>query len=206
MQQNSSAYDRMMATARQWLAGKDPVRIAADSGVPFDPERGEFRLLSLGRETVIRWPEYSFDTEIPEWQQISLLHYLNLADGSVPRGDWISLSQMNSGMVRGGGFEKKFEALVRTKLGNLPPKALDQAFLRMGMELQESNADLCVRCELAPHFPVLIKIWFADPDDDLPGSGRMFVDRTADCYLTIEDTVLLCEYLILDRLLEELGL
>ena len=204
--EQSSAYERMMATARQWLAGKDPVRIAAASGADFDPERGEFRILSLGREVCIRYPDYSFSSEVSEWHQISLLHYLNLADGSIPRGEWISLSQMNSGMVRGGGFEKKFEALVRSKLGNLPPRAVEEACRRLGMRLEESNADLCARWDLAPHFPVMIKLWFADPEDDLPGSGRMFVDRTADCYLTIEDTVLVCEYLILDRLTEELGL
>lgn len=201
-----SAYERMMETAREWLAGKDPVRIAADSGVEFDPERGEFSLSSLGQELRISYPAYSFEDAVSEWHQISLLHYLNLADGALPRGDWISLSQMNSGMVRGGGFEKKFEALVRTKLGNLPLRQVEEVCLRLGMRLEKSNADLCARWDLAPHFPVMIKLWFADPEDDLPGSGRMFVDRTADHYLTIEDTVLVCEYLILDRLREELGI
>lgn len=201
-----SAFDRMMKTAREWLADKAPEDIAANGGVEFDAERSVFTLASLGRKVEIHYPDYTFAPEIDQWHQLSLLHYLNLADGTKPSGEWISLSQMNSGMIRGGGFDKMFEALVRTRLGNMPAGDVEDACLRLGMTIVKSNADLCAETALAPLFPVTMKLWFADPEDDLPGSGRMFVDRTADHFLTIEDTVLLCEYLIVDRLKQELGL
>lgn len=201
-----SAFDRMMKTAREWLADKSPDAIAAAGGIRFDAERSVFSLSSLGLDTEIRYPEYSFRPGIEEWHQLSILHYLNLADGTPPSGEWIPLSQMNSGMIRGGGFDRMFEALVRTTLGNLPASDVENACRRIGMRIESGNADLTARIDLAPFFPVLMKLWFADPEDDLPGSGRMFVDRTADHFLTIEDTVLLCEYLILDRLKKELGI
>ena len=99
-----------------------------------------------------------------------------------------------------------FEALVRTQLGNLRPQDVEAACRKLGMTFIQSNADLCVRFDLAPLFPITMKLWFADPEDDLPGSGRVFVDRTADHFLTIEDTVVLCEYLLIDPLKKELGL
>lgn len=201
-----SAYERMMATAREWLAGKDPQMIAANGGASFDAVRSVITIHSFGRDIEISYPDYVFSPEVDEWHQMSLLHYLNLADGMPPSGEWISLSMMNSGMIRGGGFDKMFESLVRTKLGNLSADVVRPVCERLGMQVVSGNADLCVRHDFAPLFPVTMKLWFADPEDDLPGSGRMFVDRTADHFLTIEDTVTLCEYLILDPLKRELEL
>ena len=204
--EQASAYERMMLTAREWLKDKAPETVAKNGAISFDAERSVFSLTSLGKEVEIRYPEYVFTADIEEWHQLSILHYLNLADGTLPSGEWISMSQMNSGMIRGGGFDKMFEALVRTKLGNLPQSAVEDACRRLGMTIEKSNADLCASTALAPLFPVTMKLWFADPEDDLPGSGRIFVDRTADHFLTIEDTVLLCEYLIVDKLKQELGI
>lgn len=201
----SSAYERMMATAREWLADKDPQVIAANSGASFDAVRAVFTIRSFGKDVEITYPDYVFSPEVDEWHQMSLLHYLNLADGMPPSGEWISLSMMTSGMIRGGGFDKMFESLVRTKLGNLSADVVGPACKRLGMQVVSGNADLCLRYDFAPLFPITMKLWFADPEDDLPGSGRLFVDRTADHFLTIEDTVTLCEYLIVDRLKQELG-
>ncbi|MBR3704234.1 MAG: DUF3786 domain-containing protein [Oscillospiraceae bacterium] len=204
--EQATAFDRMMKTAREWLADRPPEVIAANGSIEYDAERAVFSLTSLGKEVEIQYPGYVFASDIEPWHQLSILHYLNLADGTLPSGEWISLSQMNSGMIRGGGFDRMFETLVRTKIGDLPPREVEEACLRMGMTIEKSNADLCALTSLAPLFPITMKLWFSDPEDDLPASGRMFVDRTADHFLTIEDVVLLCEYLILDRLKLELGL
>ena len=204
--EQDGAFERMMKTAREWLAGRAAEQIAANCGVGYDAERAVFTLTSLGREVEIQYPDYLFLTDIEQWHQLSILHYLNLGDGTPPSGEWIPLSRMASGMIRGGGFDRMFEALVRTSLGNLPKQTVEDACRRMGMTIEKSNADLCASTSLAPLFPVTMKLWFADPEDDLPASGRIFVDRTADHFLTIEDTVLLCEYLILDRLKQELGI
>lgn len=204
--EQQSAFKRMMKTAREWLAGRSAEEIAEKSGVSFDPSRSVFTMVSFGREVEISYPAYTFSPEIDEWHQMTILHYFNLADGTRPSGEWISLSQMNSGMIRGGGFDKMFEALVRTKLGNRAAQEVEDVCRRMRMEVVKSNADLCVRHDFAPFFPITMKLWFADPEDDLPGSGRMFVDRTADHFLTIEDTVTLCEYLIIEGLKRELNL
>ena len=38
-----------------------------------------------------------------------------------------------------------------------------------------------------PNYPVWLKIWFAD--DEFPASGKIFVDASAEKYLSIEDAV-----------------
>ena len=201
-----SAYERMMKTAREWLADKSPKDIAVNAGVEYDAERAVFTMFSLSKRVEVAYPKYTFSDDIEEWHQMSILHYFNLADGVKPMGEWISLSQMASGMIRGGGFDRMFEALVRNQLGKMSAQEVGDACRRMGMTLDKSNADLCASISFAPHFPIIMKLWFADPEDDLPASGRLFVDRTADHYLTIEDTVTLCEYLVVDRLKKELGI
>ena len=204
--EQSTAFDRMMKTVREWLADRPAEEIAANGGIVYLPDRSVFSLTSLGKEIELHYPDYAFPPEVEEWHQLAILHYLNLADGTPPSGEWIPLSQMASGMIRGGGFDRMFEALMRSKLGHLAPQSVEDACQRMGMKIEKGNADICASTELAPLFPVTMKLWFADPEDDLPPSGRMFVDRTADHFLTIEDTVLLCEYLIVDRLKQELGI
>lgn len=199
-----NSHERMMQTAREWLAGKAPENIATNSGVSFDTERAAFTVMSFGKMIEIDYPEYCFPESIDPWHQMTLLHYFNLADGTPPSGEWISLSQMVSGTIRGGGFDRRFETLVRTQFGK--PQEVENACRRMGMTLVESNADLCARYDLAPFFPVMMKLWFADPEDDLPSSGRIFVDRTADHFLTIEDAVTVCEYLLVEKLKRELGI
>lgn len=201
-----NAFERMMKTAREWLADRKPEEIATGGGVRFDAERSAFMMTTLNTEAEISFPRYTFSPDLEEWHQLLVLHYLNLGDGTPPSGEWISLSQMNSGMIRGGGFDRMFETLVRTRLGSMNRQEVEAACVRIGMTLVESNADLCARFDLGPLFPVMMKLWFADPEDDLPGSGRVFVDRTADRFLTIEDAVLLCEYLLVDRLKLELGI
>jgi len=60
-----------------------------------------------------------------------------------------------------------------------------------------SNADLCARFDFAPHYPLWLKVWFAD--EEFPASGRLLLDESAPHHLTIEDAVTLGS-LVLDRL------
>jgi len=90
-------------------------------------------------------------------------------------------------MVRGGGFDRDAENIIRDKLGRMNPKRLEENCLAMGAKLMESNADLCAEFRFAPHFPLWLKLWFAD--DEFEASGRLFIDANADHHLAIEDAV-----------------
>ena len=58
----------------------------------------------------------------------------------------------------------------------------------------DSNADAAWQIPFLPRFLVTLKIWL--PDEDLSASGRLFVDASADHYLTIEDAVTVAELLL----------
>lgn len=177
--------DNMLRAAKRRLIGRDPERIACSAEV--DYKNGEFRFLSLGREVCVSWPELDVTPELPHWQLLTFLHYLDLADGNPTTGRMKPFSAYRDGMVRGGGFDRDAEEIIRDKLGVMPEKLLQERCLALGGDLLPSNADLCACIRFAPRYPVWLKLWFAD--DEFPASGRMFVDEGAEHYLTIEDAV-----------------
>ena len=192
--ENGSAFERMMKTAREWLAGKAPEDIARLGGIRFDAERSVFELTSFGRDMEISYPDYVFSEGVDEWHQMSILHYLNLADGTPPSGEWISLSQMNSGMIRGGGFDLRFEQEIAALMQEIHEEVFIYRCQRMGGKLIEGNADIEILFSFFPSYPVYIKIWLAD--EEFPASGRMLLDASADHYLSIEDAVTVGEVLL----------
>ena len=58
------------------------------------------------------------------WHALTLLHYLDLADGTPLLGKMMAFAQYPDGMVRGGGFDRRAELVIRRQLGLLPPEEL----------------------------------------------------------------------------------
>ena len=127
MHEENRAFMAMHRVARSWLAGSDPGEIARLSGVAYDPERSEFALSSLGREMRMRWPECAVRGDCGPWHELLLLHYMHLADGTLPSGAWISFSELRDGMLRGGGFDRDSAARLSGMLGGLAPAAVERA-------------------------------------------------------------------------------
>ena len=96
-------------------------------------------------------------------------------------------AQYPDGMVRGGGFDRRAELVIRRQLGLLPPEELRRRCLALGAELLPSNADLCARFPFLPRYPLWLRLWFGD--EEFPASGRLFLDESAAHYLTVEDAV-----------------
>lgn len=69
----------------------------------------------------------------------------------------------------------------------------------LGAEIEDSNADLFAQLPFLPRYPVTLKLWLAEEEDEIDGSGRLFLNNSADHYLSIEDAVTVGT-LILERL------
>ena len=93
------------------------------------------------------------------------------------------------------------EHVIRSNLGNYPEEQLEQACKALGAEIVSSNADFCAVFPFLPYYPVTLKIWFAD--EEMDASGRMFLNKNADHYLTVEDAVTVGD-VILNSLAEQL--
>ncbi len=185
MKREIDAFEGMMRTAREWLAGRDPWEIARNAGVSFDGSA--FALSSLGEEIRVSFPAYEIEPRLDPWRQMVLLHYLKLADGAPLYGRLMAFAELKSGLARGGDFDRGCEAAIRDRLGGLDPEALRAKCEGLGARMLDSNADLCAEFPYLPRFPLTLKLWFAD--EEFPASGRLMLDASADHYLTIEDAV-----------------
>lgn len=190
-------FSRMLDAACERLQHRDPLDVACRAGIEYDAHAKLFRLQSLGEDVQISWPSCEVQPKPAGWHELLILHYLDLADGTPVCGKMISLSQMKDGMVRGGGFDRRFEQSVQGLMKEISPCELEQKCAAMGGRILNGNADFAVELPFLPRLPVQLKIWFADEDFD--ASGRMQLDASADHYLTIEDAVTVGE-ILLERL------
>ena len=188
-------FELMLEAVRSRLLRHVPEEISEKAGVRY--ENGVFWVRTLGRRVEIQWPAGKITPPVSKWHALTLLHYLDLADGTPLTGKTITFSQYKDGLVRGGGLDRNAELIVRRDLGVLLREELARRCETLGAELLPSNADFCARFDFAPRYPVWLKVWFAD--EEFPASGRLLVDESAPSYLTIEDAVTVGA-LILDEL------
>ena len=188
-------FEAMLAVAQERLAQHTPEDIAEKSGAQYAD--GSFSLKTLGQTVTVRLSDCTIQPPLSKWHALTLLHYLDLADGAPLTGRTIIFSQYKDGLVRGGGLDRNAELIVRRDLGILPPEELERRCRLLGAEILPSNADFYARFDFAPRYPVWLKVWFAD--EEFPASGRLLLDESAPHYLTIEDAVT-AGSLILDQL------
>jgi len=196
---NNRMFSQMNLAALARLEGRDPRELARNADVRYDVEKQFFSIPTMGMDVTLSYPDYHFTPELPGWHRLVILHYLDLADGFPLTGKEISFGQMKSGMVRGGGMDRKCELAIQT-LGNLNEDMLRKIRETTGGEPIDSNADGAYRIPFLPKFPVVLKIWL--PDEDFPASGRLLLDSSADHYLNIEDAVTVAE-ILLERITQE---
>ena len=190
IQQAHRMFDEMRNAAIARLAGRRPEDIAEKARVPFDGTA--FLLDTLGMHIRVQYPEYHMTPQLHDWHTLTVLHYLDLADGTPRTGKWMNFSQQKDGMVRGGGFDRKVELQMQTSIGKLPPDVLHQRCQALGGTQVLSNADYCCELPFLPMYPVLLQVWFAD--EEFAPSGRLLLDSSASHYLTVEDAVVCLLY------------
>lgn len=191
--QENRMFDEMMKAAKARLAGRCPQKIAKNANVDFID--GAFEFDTLGIRVRVAVPEFQILPQLDPWHQLLILHYLDLADGTALSGDAITFAQQKDGLVRGGGFDRTAEEAIRRQLGKLPLPVLQRRCQALGGVMKPSNADLCVEFSFFPMYPVTLKIWFAD--EEFEASGRLLLDGSASRYLTVEDSVILGELILM---------
>ena len=193
------AFLEMLAAAKSRLAGRSPVEIAEKAHVVLDAEHQEFRLFSLGEEVIVHYPSYDIEQKLDEWHHLVILHYLEMADGTPLGQRMISFGELRDGLVRGGGFDRTCEQTMARYFAKKPLENLQAVCTALGASIEASNADLCAVLPFLPQYLVTWKLWLAEEEDEIDGSGRLFLNSSADHYLSVEDAVTVGA-LILDKL------
>ena len=150
MEKADRQFENMRIVARERLLRHTPQEVSRKAGVRY--EDGMYLVDTLGKTVSVRLPDCTVLPQLSNWHTLTLLHYLDLADGAPPSGCMISFSQYKDGLVRGGGLDRNAELIVRRDLGVLPPEELARRCLSMGAELLPSNnaTDEAVLVFIAP--------------------------------------------------------
>lgn len=198
--EDNRMFSQMMLAAQARLAAHNCEEIARNTNIRYAAHTKCFSLETLGETIEIRCPGFDINPPLEGWHHLVILHYMDLADGTPLTKRLISFSQMKDGLIRGDGLDRKCEAVIRSLLQQITEKEFIDRCLALGGKELASNADFSVEFPFLPHFPVTLKVWFAD--DEFDASGRMMLDASADHYLSIEDAVTAGE-LILEKLMKE---
>ena len=192
---DNRAFQQMLLSAKERICVHPPEEIAQKSGAVFHKDKSYFELQSLAQRIQIAFPECKFQPWIDEWQQLVILHYLDLADGTEVSQEMVSFGALKDGLIRGTKFDHDMERALGGFLAGMTQEQLCRVCERLGAQLVEERADLCAVIPFLPRYPIWLKVWFAD--DEFEASGKLLVSKSADHYLTIEDAVTVGELLLL---------
>ena len=174
----------MLAPARERLAGRDVGALCANAAVTFDSERNELLLPSMGEVVRVRLPDYEIAQDLDMWRHLTLLQYLDAADGAPLTGTGISLGEMRGGLSRGPGFDRDISLMVARGLRGASARDVALACEALGGTLVPERADVCAVIPYAPRFPGTFRCWRGD--EEFPPSGKTLVDAAAEHYLALE--------------------
>ena len=192
--QDNRAFQQMLLSAKERICVHAPEEIAQKSGAVFHKDKSFFELKSLDQKIQITFPECTFQPWIDEWQQLVILHYLDLADGTAVSSQMIPFGSLKDGLIRGTKFDRDTESMLQKLLAGKTQEQICEICKCLGAEFVKDRADLCAIFPFLPRYPIWLKVWFAD--DEFEASGKLLVSRSADHYLTIEDAVTVGELLL----------
>ena len=192
--QDNRAFQQMLLSAKERICVHAPEEIAQKSGAVFHKDKSYFELQSLDQRIQIAFPECKFQPWIDEWQQLVILHYLDLADGTEVSQEMVSFGALKDGLIRGTKFDHDMERALGGFLAGMTQEQLCRVCERLGAQLVEERADLCAVIPFLPRYPIWLKVWFAD--DEFEASGKFLLSKSAEHYLTIEDAVTVGELLL----------
>ena len=176
--------DAMLTSAREKLKKYKPEDICRKGKVVFEDGLKEFFILSMGQIIKVSYPDYAIAQKLEMWHYLTILQYLDTADGTELSGEWIGLQQLRGGISRGHGYDKDIATMFERYFTGITKSEFLNACIQLGGRAISGKADVSVVIWYAPMFPVLVNFWEAD--DEFSASGKILIDANAEHYLKIE--------------------
>lgn len=118
-QTENRAFQEMLQAAVKRLQNRSGEDLAAKSGAVFHSSRNVLEVLSFYETIEIQLPEFRINSDMDEWHYLTLLHYLDMADGTEGSQKLITFGNLKDGLIRGTKFdrtaEQKLEKLLQDK-------------------------------------------------------------------------------------------
>lgn len=194
---DSSGYvipEGMLTAALKRLENRSPEETAKKAGILYHPDEALFRVKTMNQILELSFPDYALKQKVEGWHYLLVLHYLDIADGFFCEGQVITFGELKDGLIRGTEFDRYAEKQIGYFLKEKSPDKVWRICEELGGERYPSKADLSVRFWFFPYYPVILHFWFED--DEFLASGKMFLSKSADHFLTVEDAVTVGEIIL----------
>lgn len=188
-------FREMHMAAIKKLEGRSPEDISRKGNLYYDNENNVFCFETFGKKCHVSYPEFAFDQEPEMWTLLTILQYMDEADGTPLTNCYIGLNEFqDGGLVRGSSFDRENEKIIQKKIGQADPESVKQAMLSLGGKILDGKGDLTALFYFMPNFPLLLNIWFED--DEFPASCKVLCDQAAEHYLKVEAAGLIAGVLL----------
>ena len=174
----------MLAPAREKLKERNVADVCEKAGVVLDGDTDDLLVPSMGEIVRVRLPDYVVLQELDMWRHLTLLQYLDTADGTPLSGREIGLGDMRGGLSRGVGFDRDIEMMFARDFRKATAQDVASACEALGGRLLDGGAAVTAVIDYVPRFPVTVRFWCGD--EEFPPSGKTLVDASAEHYLTLE--------------------
>ena len=100
-QTENRAFQEMLQAAVKRLQNRSGEDLAAKSGAAFHSSRNVLEVLSFDETIEIQLPEFRINSNMDEWHYLTLLHYLDMTDGTEGSQKLITFGNLNDGLIGG---------------------------------------------------------------------------------------------------------
>jgi hypothetical protein len=185
LMEQSRQYREMLNAAKKKLEECLPEEIAEKGNLTYNAYNKAFEFQTFGKTVHVSYPNFEISPSLSMWHCLTILQYMDEADGYPLSGKWIGLSDFkDGGLVRGSSFDKENEQIIRRKIGKLDEETIMKVVKTLGGKKILDKADLSIQFQFMPNFPVKLNLWFED--EEFPASGKVLCDQSAEHYLKIE--------------------
>ena len=143
-QTENRAFQEMLHAAVKRLQNRSGEDLAAKSGAVFQSSRNVLEVQSFYEKIEIQLPEFRINSDMDEWHYLTLLHYLDMADGTEGSQKLITFGNLKDGLIRGTKFDWTAEQKLEKLLQDKDPEKIQKACKNLGAEFTETKADLCL--------------------------------------------------------------
>lgn len=198
-------YEMAFQLVKDSLSKRHPGEISKKSGA-FVEEKGGRTFLELeymARRCIIPHPEIDVyyedgEREMPLWNKVLILHYLDRASGIPLKGELITFNNVESGTFYMPAYRKRvIEPLI--KAFGARPDGLVEAARGLNGERRD-HGDASVTVFAFPYVPITLVLWRGD--EEFPPEANVLYDLTVGSYLPTEDITLVTQMLVLELIRE----
>ena len=170
------------------FASKDPVEIAQNAAVEYDPSQQMLNVFFIQELYQVKHPSGEIWDSKGEkaslYLSIILLHYLNTADGTPLAGKWISFKELPGGQIYIDPFRKRAITPFLKIFGDSPQQFIEAASQAGGFR----NPQLGEYCMVIPVLPRVPIAFILHPgDEEFSTTANILFDANASSYLPTED-------------------